>query len=162
MKLKMRNINGKTTKNTSSTLDLYSSFLLSLVLPSSPPNFLCRCLFKQLFFFFQSNQAYPIKAPKTNKIQTIIQAAIAVIPSTLGEFVVIIYDKLEFWYDTHTIVFVYWLSLLGTLFLSYDLTLKMLIRTRNKVMSIAILPGITSGGIRKLTHDTTTNNPDGK
>ena len=37
--------------------------------------------------------------------------------------------------------------------------LKMLTRTRKRVMSRAILPGITSGGTTKLIHDTTTNSP---
>ena len=40
--------------------------------------------------------------------------------------------------------------------------LKMLMRTRKRVTRRAILPGTTSGGIRKLTHDVITNNVDGK
>ena len=42
------------------------------------------------------------------------------------------------------------------------LTLKILVSTRKSVISIAIRPGIISGGTRKLAHDTTTNNPDGR
>jgi hypothetical protein len=42
------------------------------------------------------------------------------------------------------------------------LTLKMFVSTRKSVTSIAILPGMISGGTRKLTQDTTTNNPDGR
>ena len=38
----------------------------------------------------------------------------------------------------------------------------MLIRTRKSVISMAILPGITSGGIKKLTQETITKSPDGK
>ena len=37
--------------------------------------------------------------------------------------------------------------------------LKMLMSTRNRVINIAMRPGTTSGGTRKLTHDTTTNRP---
>ena len=37
--------------------------------------------------------------------------------------------------------------------------LKMLTRTRKRVISKAILPGITSGGTTKLIQDTTTNKP---
>ena len=40
--------------------------------------------------------------------------------------------------------------------------LKMLMSTRKRVISMAILPGTTSGGIRKLAQDTTTNRPDGR
>ena len=40
--------------------------------------------------------------------------------------------------------------------------LKMLIRQRKRVTSIAILPGTISGGIRKLTQDTTTKRPKNK
>ena len=40
--------------------------------------------------------------------------------------------------------------------------LKMLMRTRNKVMRSAILPATISGGMRKLTQETTTNSPDGR
>ena len=54
------------------------------------------------------------KAPNTKKMQTSIQAAMAVIPSTLGEFVVTM--------------------------------LKMLMSTRNRVISMAIRPGTTWGG----------------
>ena len=78
----------------------------------------------------QSLIKQPIKAPKTKKMQTNIQAPMAVIPSTLGELVVTM--------------------------------LKMLISTRKRVMSMAILPGTTSGGMRKPTHDTTTNRPEGR
>ena len=38
--------------------------------------------------------------------------------------------------------------------------LKMLMSTRNRVINIAMRPGTTSGGTRKLTHDTTTNRPE--
>ena len=69
----------------SSTFDWYSSFFFDLAFPSASLNFLDRFRFKQLFFFFQSSQAYPSKAPNTKIIQTIIQPAIAVIPSTFGE-----------------------------------------------------------------------------
>ena len=51
------------------------------------------------------------KAPNTKNMQTSIQAAMAVIPSTLGELVVTM--------------------------------LKMLMSTRNRVISIAIRPGTT-------------------
>ena len=45
----------------------------------------------------------------------------------------------------------------------FDVTmLKMLMSTRKRVMSIAILPGTTSGGIRKPTQETTTKRPEGK
>ena len=37
--------------------------------------------------------------------------------------------------------------------------LKILISTRNRVINIAIRPGTTSGGTKKLTQDTTTNRP---
>ena len=37
--------------------------------------------------------------------------------------------------------------------------LKMLTRTRNRVIRRAILPGMTSGGTTKLIQDTMTNNP---
>ena len=37
--------------------------------------------------------------------------------------------------------------------------LKMLTRTRKRVIRRAILPGITSGGTTKLIQDTTTNKP---
>ena len=74
--------------------------------------------------------AYSSRARKTKNMQAIIQEAIAVIPSTFGETLVMV--------------------------------LKMLVSTRNRVTKRAIRPGTTSGGIRKLTHDTTTNRPDGK
>ena len=45
----------------------------------------------------------------------------------------------------------------------FDVTLlKILIKTRKMVTSKVILPGTISGGIRKLTHDTRTNKPDGR
>ena len=37
--------------------------------------------------------------------------------------------------------------------------LKILMSTRNRVINIAIRPGTTSGGTKKLTHETTTNRP---
>ena len=40
--------------------------------------------------------------------------------------------------------------------------LKMLMRTRKRVTSSAILPGTTSGGIRKLTQEVITNRVEGK
>ena len=40
--------------------------------------------------------------------------------------------------------------------------LKFLTRTRKRVTSRAILPGTTSGGMRKLVQDTTTKSPLGK
>ena len=40
--------------------------------------------------------------------------------------------------------------------------LKMLTRTRKRVMSRAIRPGITSGGTTKLIQETTTNSPEGR
>ena len=86
--------------------------------------------FRTLFFFVHRRKAYPTKAPNTKKIHTNIQAAMAVIPSTFGEFVVMI--------------------------------LKMFVRTRKRVMSKAILPGMTSGGMRKLTQETTTKRPEGR
>ena len=45
---------------------------------------------------------------------------------------------------------------------TFVIVLKMLVRTRKSVTSSAILPGTTSGGITKLTHDTATNKPLGK
>ena len=42
------------------------------------------------------------------------------------------------------------------------ITYKTVQLTRKRVMSIAILPGTTSGGMRKLTHETTTNKPEGR
>ena len=50
-------------------------------------------------------------------------------------------------------------STLGEIFV---IVLKIWVSTRNSVTSNAILPGTTSGGITKLTQDTTTNNPLGK
>ena len=38
--------------------------------------------------------------------------------------------------------------------------LKILMSTRNRVINIAIRPGTTSGGTKKLTHETTTNRPE--
>ena len=38
--------------------------------------------------------------------------------------------------------------------------LKMLMSTRNSVMSIAMRPGTTSGGMRNEAHDVTTNRPE--
>ena len=40
--------------------------------------------------------------------------------------------------------------------------LKILMSKRNKVINMAIRPRTTSGGTRKLTHDTTTNSPADK
>ena len=40
--------------------------------------------------------------------------------------------------------------------------LKMLIRTRNRVTRSAILPGTTSGGMRKLTQEVITNRVEGR
>ena len=40
--------------------------------------------------------------------------------------------------------------------------LKILMSKRNKVINMAIRPRTTSGGTRKLTHDTTTNSPANK
>ena len=74
--------------------------------------------------------AYSRSARKTKNMQAIIQEAMAVIPSTLGETLVMV--------------------------------LKMLVSTRKRVTRRAIRPGTTSGGMRKLTQDTTTNSPDGK
>ena len=74
--------------------------------------------------------AYSRRARKTKNMQAIIQEAMAVIPSTLGETLVMV--------------------------------LKMLVSTRKRVTRRAIRPGTTSGGMRKLTQDTTTNSPDGK
>ena len=74
--------------------------------------------------------AYSRRARKTKNMQAIIQEAMAVIPSTLGETLVMV--------------------------------LKMLVSTRKRVTKRAIRPGTTSGGMRKLTQDTTTNSPDGK
>ncbi len=42
------------------------------------------------------------------------------------------------------------------------MVLKMLVSTRKRVTRSAILPGTTSGGMRKLTHETTTNRPEGR
>ena len=44
----------------------------------------------------------------------------------------------------------------------YLTLLKMLMRTRNRVTSMAILPGTTSGLIKNDTQDTKTNMPLGK
>ena len=38
--------------------------------------------------------------------------------------------------------------------------LKILISTRNRVINMAMRPGTTSGGTKKLTQDTTTNRPE--
>ena len=40
--------------------------------------------------------------------------------------------------------------------------LKMLMRTRNRVTRSAILPGTTSGGMRKLTQEVITNRVEGR
>ena len=40
--------------------------------------------------------------------------------------------------------------------------LKMLMRTRNRVTRSAILPGTTSGGMRKLTQEVITNSVEGR
>ena len=45
---------------------------------------------------------------------------------------------------------------------TFVIVLKILLSTRKSVTSKAILPGTTSGGITKLTHDTATNKPLGK
>ena len=45
---------------------------------------------------------------------------------------------------------------------TFVIVLKILVSTRKRVTSNAILPGTTSGGITKLTHDTATNNPLGR
>ena len=71
--------------------------------------------------------AYPASAAKTKRMQTIIQAEMAVMPSTLGETEVTL--------------------------------LKMLMRTRKSVMSMAMRPGTTSGGIRNEAHEVITNRP---
>ena len=74
--------------------------------------------------------AQAISALKTKNMQAIIQEVMAVIPSVLGEILV--------------------------------MELKMLVSTRKSVTRSAIRPGTTSGGMRKLTHDTTTKSPLGK
>ena len=81
---------GNTTRKTSSTLLRKSSFLSWRIFLISSHSLRGFFLLRQLFFFFHSRNAYPTKAPNTKKIQTNIQAAIAVIPSTLGELAVII------------------------------------------------------------------------
>ena len=48
-------------------------------------------------------------------------------------------------------------SALGVLVVT---VLKMLTRTRKRVMRSAILPGMTSGGTTKLIQETTTNRPE--
>ena len=45
---------------------------------------------------------------------------------------------------------------------TFVIVLKIFVRTRKRVTSKAILPGTTSGGITKLTHDTATNKPLGR
>ena len=45
---------------------------------------------------------------------------------------------------------------------TFVIVLKMLVSTRKRVTSKAILPGTTSGGITKLTQDTATNKPLGR
>jgi len=90
-KLKIRNIKGKKTRKMSSTFVRKSSFQILLAFSSSSVSFLENLfLFKQLFFFFHKSQAYPNKAPHTKKMHTNIQAAIAVMPSVLGELVVMV------------------------------------------------------------------------
>ena len=74
--------------------------------------------------------AYSNRDKKTKNMHAIIHDEMAVIPSTLGETLVMV--------------------------------LKMLVSTRNRVTRRAMRPGTTSGGIKKLTQDTTTNRPDGK
>ena len=46
--------------------------------------------------------------------------------------------------------------------MNYLTLLKMLMSTRKRVTSMAILPGTTSGLIKKDTHETTTNMQDGR
>ena len=50
-------------------------------------------------------------------------------------------------------------SALGVLVVT---VLKILTRTRNRVMRRAILPGTMSGGMRKLIQETRTNRPEGR
>ena len=69
--------------------------------------------------FLKRIPAYPISAPKTNKIQDKTQAERALNPSTFGDVV--------------------------------GMLLKMLVRTKKRVTSKVILPGIMLGSIRKLT-----------
>ena len=45
---------------------------------------------------------------------------------------------------------------------TFVIVLKMLVSTRKRVTSKAILPGTTSGGMTKLTQDTATNKPLGR
>ena len=45
---------------------------------------------------------------------------------------------------------------------TFVIVLKMLVSTRKRVTSNAILPGTTSGGMTKLTQDTATNKPLGR
>ena len=163
MTLKTRNRKGNATRKMSSTFDWYSSFFFVLAFPSESLNFLDRFRFKQLFFFFQSSQAYPSKAPNTKIIQTIIQPAIAVIPSTFGELTMTNY-KMNQELNCSSICnwnFMTKENLFSTIYF-WALTLKILVSTRKSVISIAIRPGMISGGTRKLAHDTTTNNPDGR
>ena len=45
---------------------------------------------------------------------------------------------------------------------TFVIVLKILVSTRKRVTSKAILPGTTSGGMTKLTQDTATNKPLGR
>ena len=45
---------------------------------------------------------------------------------------------------------------------TFVIVLKMLVSTKKRVTSKAILPGTTSGGMTKLTQDTATNKPLGR
>ena len=66
------------------------TFRLVRLVDSSSVCFLILFLFRHDFFFFHRRKAYPDRAPNTKKMQTSIHAAIAVIPSVLGELVVTI------------------------------------------------------------------------
>ena len=50
----------------------------------------------------------------------------------------------------------------STLGETFVIVLNMLVKTRNRVTNSAIRPGTMSGGIKKLTQDTTTKRPEGR
>ncbi len=103
--------------------------------------------------------AYSKRAPKTKNMQAIIQEEMAVIPKIklIQIACTVLIHGLMLYRTVNPLGMVP--STFGELLV---IVLKMLVSTRNRVTRRAILPGMTSGGIRKLTHETTTNRPDGR
>ena len=100
------------------------------------------------------NTALPIKAPKTKSTHPITQASIAVSPVRIR--ITIIFHLSDYAFDN---VVLFKPSALGIFVV---MVLKILTRTRNIVMRSVILPGTTSGGMRKLIQETITNMPEGR